>query len=157
MRNLSRRSFAGILGAAGFSAATHGLSATEVRTATGAPTGFATPDWGPPVNTTDLPGKLREPLISRSAAYRLAMLDPTTRDWFEEQVSKSCRRVDHIDPDIAVHKSISLAAKVCYQRQRNMEHERERLRVDLDDEWREQLPFYRFIDAMNIFQWGKPK
>lgn len=38
-------------------------------------------------------------------------------------IEESTKQVNRIDPDIAVHKSISLAAKIVYQRQRNVANE----------------------------------
>lgn len=50
----------------------------------------------------------------------LKLLNP---DWFERKRRLSTRNVGRIDPDIAVHRSWSLAAKIAAQRERNYQRE----------------------------------
>lgn len=49
-----------------------------------------------------------------------ALNNPLTRHLYESMVFEQERRVHAVDPDIAVHRSTSLAAKIVYQRQRNV-------------------------------------
>lgn len=52
---------------------------------------------------------------------RLAMQLPWVRSAVEEALREQCHYVGALDPDLAILKSVSLSAKICYQRQRNIE------------------------------------
>lgn len=55
-----------------------------------------------------------------SKAMQWAWKIPAMRSELESLFYEGARRVSVIDPDIAVHRSFSMAAKVAYQRQRNV-------------------------------------
>ena len=55
--------------------------------------------------------------------FARAFLDPKFRSAMEEASFRSNRHVSCIDHDLASKKSFSLAAKITYQRQRNVERE----------------------------------
>jgi hypothetical protein len=55
-----------------------------------------------------------------------AMLIPGNRQRFIDMLWEEAYDVTYIDPDIAVHRSVSLAAKIAYQRQRNVQRRYER-------------------------------
>jgi hypothetical protein len=69
------------------------------------------------------PGKesVQDPIMQSWQAHRLAMKIPAYAEEIREYAIRNLRQVHTIDPDIDVHRSISLAAKICYQRQRNVQ------------------------------------
>lgn len=52
--------------------------------------------------------------------YKAALANPVTRAIYEGLLYEQERFVYAIDQDIGVHRSVSLAAKIVYQRQRNV-------------------------------------
>ncbi len=56
-----------------------------------------------------------------STRYQLAMQLPWFRDELRSLLLEQNRKVGRLDPDLAVLKSVSLSAKIYYQRQRNVE------------------------------------
>lgn len=64
-------------------------------------------------------------------AYRFSLKIPHVREEVERMLFQQERLVGYIDPDIAVMRSVSLSAKICYQRKRNVERRME----ELQNEW----------------------
>ena len=60
-------------------------------------------------------------------AQRLAKKVPHLLDLMRDEATRNNRYISYIDPDIDVHRSVSLAAKIVYQRQRNIERELDRI------------------------------
>lgn len=56
-----------------------------------------------------------------SEQRRAALMLPWVRDQIEALVREEHHGVYRIDPDIAIHRSVSLSAKIAFQRQRNVE------------------------------------
>lgn len=64
-------------------------------------------------------GSVSAPDLTQDQMRRL-LARPLTRKFYESALYESERRVGFIDHDIAAPRSISLAAKIVYQRQRNV-------------------------------------
>lgn len=60
----------------------------------------------------------------RSKLIRLACKVPQLYSELESELYRSHKHIGSIDPDLASMKSFSLAAKITFQRQRNVEHMR---------------------------------
>jgi hypothetical protein len=54
---------------------------------------------------------------------QLALQLPWVRDELRSLFYERHHTISYLDPDLAVLKSVSLSAKICYQRQRNVERE----------------------------------
>lgn len=64
------------------------------------------------------------PQICNEIGYsqrKLALQIPWFRRELEQLIAERDHNVYQLDPDLAVLKSVSLSAKICYQRQRNIE------------------------------------
>lgn len=57
---------------------------------------------------------------SPDAKFRLALKLPLVRDQLMKLIAEECHFVASIDPDIAILKSVSMSAKIVYQRKRNI-------------------------------------
>lgn len=62
--------------------------------------------------------------------YKRALLNPLTRDLVRGMILEQERQVYILDHDLAGYKSFSLAAKICYQRQRNVERRMKEISQD---------------------------
>lgn len=60
---------------------------------------------------------------------KLALKDPDIKRQLDSLMMQTHRTVMWLDADLAVNRSMSLAAKICYQRRRNVEHD---LKQELD-------------------------
>jgi hypothetical protein len=64
-----------------------------------------------------------------------ALLKPFIGDQIRERIKAEHAHVYAIDYDLASKRSFSLAAKICYQRQRNIERELERMQRESNWYW----------------------
>ena len=69
------------------------------------------------------PAAPRQSLMPEWQAARLAKKVPQLFEIMRDEAARNARYIHYIDPDIDVHRSISLAAKIFYQRQRNIARE----------------------------------
>jgi hypothetical protein len=90
------------------------------------------------------------PLMPHHQAARLAMQVPHLRDLMTGTVYRNQRNITHIDPDIDAHCSWSHAAKITFQRQRNVAIEIENYCRETEHEWLTPLR-----DFVNKLVWGK--
>jgi len=69
--------------------------------------------------------------------YKMAFASKAFRGIFESEIFEQQRHVPLLDYDIAQHKTFSLAAKIAFQRQRNVERYMQSMQID--SPW-ERLP-----------------
>lgn len=91
--------------------------------------------------------------LMRDKAVRLALSTPSQRAELESILYERYRRVHHLDMDLAANRSYSLAAKMCYQRQRLVEHE-------IGEAIADDTPYNRmrgWVDkVLSALDWVKP-
>lgn len=78
-------------------------------------------------NAAPAPSGLNGPDEVPREKVALLLRNAATRDMIKGFLFEQNRRIYAIDPDIAVHRSTSLAAKIVYQRQRVVEQELEHM------------------------------
>lgn len=66
----------------------------------------------------DTPNKIQEPFMSHNDAISKLLSNKEDYDRIVSILYTANQQVSHIEPDIDVHKSFSLAAKITYQRDR---------------------------------------
>lgn len=67
------------------------------------------------------PAEMGENTVPALQRKRIAMQLPWVREAVEDAFREQCHYVGALDHDLAILKSVSLSAKICYQRQRNIE------------------------------------
>lgn len=88
----------------------------------------------------------------RSKLLRLACKIPKLAQEFEAELYEKHRYVGSLDTDIAIKQSFSLAAKITFQRQRNVERNRESLCSEEGSSWETQDEFVKKL-ARRAREW----
>lgn len=91
-----------------------------------------------PSPTTGIDSKsalgMNSPKMLEDVARKMALSDPTVQAFFEEDIYRRTRRIAYIDPDLLNKRSFSDAAKICFQRQRDMQRMREQYATTYSDD-----------------------
>lgn len=93
-----------------------------------------------------------KPLMSHAQAMRLILKTvPELAEQVRTQYYEDHRRITYIDPDIDVYRSFSTAAKIVYQRQRDVE----RSIAEITTEHLTDRPYYkRLQDSIKRYVFG---
>jgi hypothetical protein len=116
----TRRRVLSMLGMGAAAGAAAPLSLVQKQMVESAAIGLGGIQAGPSGNNSG--GIGQAPAAASPATWRLAMADPDLRAEIRSLLFEQHRFVDRLDPDLAGMRSFSLAAKLCFQRQRNVEH-----------------------------------
>lgn len=88
-------------------------------------------------------------LMEEHEARRIVLGDKEAISQARSYLFESHRRVDHVDPDIHVHKSWSPMAKITHQRQRMVERDLREFTDPPNRHWAEKLQY-----AISKLVWG---
>lgn len=138
----SRRSFLRVMGAAPLVA--KGVAEEAAKSLAGIGLSSGTMLQGNPMAQAGIPvgADYRYP---SAANISQMLLDKAFRELVEEAAYQNNRHVSYIDHDLASKRSFSLAAKVTFQRQRNVARE-------IDGYAREHVsPWHLFVKRLNPF------
>lgn len=86
---------------------------------------------------------------------RLAMKDPDVKRQLNSLMMQTHRNVMWLDVDLASNRSMSLAAKICYQRQRNVERDLAQ-EMDRTNPWTRMQRFVaKILYPTRFFNWNE--